>query len=72
MITCTLEFSENINDIYEIFLSENLESNRAKCVISKGKTLKFQITANDPVSMKAYVNSILKIVQTHNKISHIK
>ena len=72
MINCTLEFSENINDIYKNFLSENLESDRAKCIMSKGKTLKFQITANDPVSMKAFVNSILKVVQTYDKVSNIK
>ena len=72
MITCTLEFSENVNDIYKICLSENLESNRAKCIMSKGKTLKFKIDAKDPVSMKAFVNSILKIVQTYNKVSKVK
>ena len=40
--------------------------------MSKGKTLKFQISAKDPVSMKAFVNSILKVVQTFDKVSKIK
>jgi tRNA threonylcarbamoyladenosine modification (KEOPS) complex Pcc1 subunit len=71
MITCILEFSENTEDLYKIYLSENLESKRAKCVITKGKTLKFDITAKDPVSMKAFLNSILKIAQTYEKVSKI-
>lgn len=72
IITCTLEFSDNIEDIYKICLSEKLESERAKCVMSKGKSLKFNITAKDPVSMRAFVNSILKIVQTYDKVSELK
>jgi tRNA threonylcarbamoyladenosine modification (KEOPS) complex Pcc1 subunit len=72
MITCTLEFSDNTEDLYEICLSENLESKRAKCIMTKGKTLKFNITAKDPVSMKAFVNSILKIAQTYEKVSKIQ
>jgi tRNA threonylcarbamoyladenosine modification (KEOPS) complex Pcc1 subunit len=72
MITCTLEVSDNINDLQKIFLSENLETNRAKCTISKDKTLKFSIVAKDPVSMKAFVNSILKVIETYNKISRVK
>ena len=72
MITCTLEVSDNINDLQKIFLSENLETNRAKCTISKDKTLKFSIVAKDPVSMKAFVNSILKVSETYNKISRVK
>ena len=73
MITCTLRFEDNIEDLYKIFLSENLESDRAKCVISKdNKKLNFKITAKDPVSMKAFVNSILKIVQTYEKVSKVK
>ncbi len=72
MITCTLKFEDNIDDLYKIFLSENLESDRAKCVMSKDKFLIFKITAKDPVSMKAFVNSILKVVQTYEKVSKVK
>jgi len=68
MISCTLKVNENIDDLYKIFLSEKLKSDRAECIITKNKELLFEITAKDPVSMKAFLNSILKIIQTYNKI----
>ena len=72
MISCTLEVYENVDDLYKIFLSEKLKSDRAECVITKNKALSFEIKAKDPVSMKAFVNSILKIIQTYDKIAYIK
>ena len=68
MITCTLKVTENIENLYKIFCAEKLESKRAKCTIIKGDALIFDIEAKDPVSMKAFTNSILKIIQTHDKI----
>lgn len=68
MISCTLKVNENIDDLYKIFLSEKLKSNRAECIITKDKALLFEIKAKDPVSMKAFLNSILKIIQTYDKI----
>lgn len=67
MISCTLEIHENVDDLYRIFKSEALESERAKCTITKKKLLSFQIEAKDPVSMKAFLNTILKIIETYDK-----
>ncbi len=68
MISCTLKVHENIDDLYKIFLSEKLKSNRAECIITKNDALLFEIKAKDPISMKAFLNSILKIIQTYDKI----
>jgi tRNA threonylcarbamoyladenosine modification (KEOPS) complex Pcc1 subunit len=70
MISCTLEINEDIDDLYQLFLPENLKSDRAECTIKKGKTLKFTITAKDPVSMKAFTNSVLNIIHTYQKIKN--
>ncbi len=72
MITCTLEIKDNVDELYQIFSSEKLKSDRANCNIKKGDTLTFKIEAKDPVSMRAFMNSILKIIETHNKISAVK
>ena len=72
MISCTLKVNENIDDLYKIFLSEKLKSDRAECVITKTDVLLFEIKAKDPISMKAFLNSILKIIQTYDKISQVK
>ncbi|MBT3720628.1 hypothetical protein HN789_07445 [archaeon] len=72
MITCTIEIDQNIDDIHKLFLSEIRNSDRATCEISKNKTLKFNIQAKDSVSMKAFVNSILKVIQTYDKVSALK
>lgn len=73
MISCTLKVNENIDELYKIFLSEKLKSERAECIITKkGNALLFEVKAKDPVSMKAFLNSILKIIQTYQKISQIK
>ena len=69
MITCILEISEDVEDLHKIFLAEKLESDRAKCEIRKNKTLIFEVTAKDPVSMRAFTSSILKIIETYQKIS---
>ncbi len=72
MITCTLKVQDNVDELYEIFLSEKLESDRAKCTIGKDKDLIIKIDAEDPVSMKAFVNSVLKIIQIYEKTKDIK
>ncbi len=71
MIVSTLEIHENVEDLYRIFLSEKLESDRAECSIKKGKSLIFKIRAKDPVSMKSFLNTILKIIETYNKTKAI-
>ena len=68
MISCTLKIQENVDDLYKIFLSEKLKSDRAECVIKKDNGLVFEIKAKDPISMKAFLNSILKIIHTYEKI----
>ena len=68
MISCTLEVYDNIEDLYKIFLSEKLKSDRASVEIKKKESLIFKIMAKDPVSMKAFINSILTIIQTYNKV----
>jgi tRNA threonylcarbamoyladenosine modification (KEOPS) complex Pcc1 subunit len=72
MITCSLKVHENVDDLYKIFLSETLKSDRAECTVEKDKALTFNIKAKDPVSMKAFLNSILKIIQTYEKTKAIK
>ena len=69
MITCRLVINEDVDDLYKIFLSEKLSSDRAECKIKKNKELEFEITAKDPISMKAFLNSILKIIHVYQKIS---
>ncbi|MCM2325438.1 MAG: hypothetical protein NDI94_03165 [Candidatus Woesearchaeota archaeon] len=67
MITCKLEtdFSE---ELYQIFLLENLKSERAECEIKKGKALVFMLKSKDAIGMKALINSILNVIETYNKI----
>ena len=72
MITCELKFEEDIEELYRLFESDTLSSKRASCRITKGKDLVFKIEAKDPVSMKAFLNSILKVVQTYRKIKEVK
>ena len=72
MITCSLEVHENVDELYKVFMSEKLSSERAECQIRKGKCLEFKIRANDPVSMKAFLNTILKIIETYNKTSALQ
>ncbi len=71
-MNCTLEVHEDVDDLYKLFMTEKLESNRAKCEIKKGKSLMFEIKADDPVSMKAFLNTILKIIETYNKTSALE
>ncbi len=71
MITCSLEIHDKVEDLYKIFMSERLESDRAECKIKKDKTLIFKIKAKDPVSAKAFLNSILKIIETYDKTKSI-
>ena len=72
MITCTLKVHEDVDKLYKIFLSENLESDRAKCNVEKGDALIIDIEAKDPIAMKAFVNSVLKIIQTYEKTKDVK
>jgi tRNA threonylcarbamoyladenosine modification (KEOPS) complex Pcc1 subunit len=72
MITCLLEVHDDVDDLYKLFMSEKLESDRATCHIKKDNSLRFEITANDPVSMKAFLNTILKIIETYNKTSALE
>ena len=72
MISCTLKIHDNADDLYKIFLSERLKSDRAECVVKKNNALEFKIKAKDPVSMKAFITSILKIVQTYEKINYLE
>ena len=71
-MNCSLEIHEDVDELYRIFMSEKLESDRAKCRIKKGKSLIFEIVASDPVSMKAFLNTILKIIETYNKTSALE
>ncbi len=72
MIFCTLKIYENIEELYKIFLSEKLKSDRAEITIKKNNALIFEIKAKDPISMRAFITSILKIIQTHDKILQVK
>ena len=67
MISCFLEVNDNAEELYEIFKPEHLDSERARCKIKKGRSLIFEIEAKDPVSMKAFTNSILNIIITYQK-----
>lgn len=68
MITAKLVVTDNIEDIYRIFLAEKLESKRAKCTVKLGKELVFEVKAKDPTSMKAFMNSILNVIEIYSKI----
>ncbi|MFH2020962.1 MAG: KEOPS complex subunit Pcc1 [archaeon] len=70
---CTLTISSHADELYDVFKPENFDSSRARCIIQKDKkSLVFDIDAKDPVSMKACLNSILKIVETYEKVSVLK
>jgi tRNA threonylcarbamoyladenosine modification (KEOPS) complex Pcc1 subunit len=69
---CSLEVHENVDELYQVFLSEKLESDRASCTIKKDTTLVFEVKAKDPVSMRAFLNTILKIIETYDKIKAVK
>lgn len=67
-MNCTLEVHENVEDLYKIFLPETLSSKRATCTVEKDTALRFTLQAQDAVSMKAFLNSILKIIQIYDKL----
>ena len=67
MITCSLVVHEDVDDLFRIFMSEKLESERASCAIKRGENLTFKIRADDPVSMRAFLNTILKTIETYKK-----
>jgi hypothetical protein len=71
MITCSLEVHDDVDDLHKIFLSERFESERAQCIIKKGESLKFSLSAKDPVAMKSLLNSILKVIETYQKTARI-
>ena len=71
MITCTLEFHDDVEDLYKLFLSEKISSGRGDMKIKKGKSLFFEINAKDLVTMKIFLNSILKVVETYNKVKAV-
>ena len=68
MITAKIIVEENVDDLYRIFKAEKLESKRAKCTIKKNKALIFEVKAKDPISMKAFMNSILNVLEIYSKI----
>jgi len=70
MISCSLELNTDVDDLYKILKSEELKSPRAHCTIKKNKRLILKIEAKDPVSMKAFLNTILKIIETYQKIKN--
>ena len=72
MISCALEVSEDIDELHRIFLAERLESSRATCRITKGRSLVFRVKAKDPVAMKALLTSILKTIEIYNKTRDLK
>ncbi len=73
MIVCSLKIQDRVDEIYKLFLSEKLESDRAYCKIKKIKkenkeySLVFNVRAKDPVSMRSFLNTILKIIETYEK-----
>jgi len=70
MIKCRIELEDDVSDLYKIFLSETLSSDRAECKVTKTDVLVFDIAAKDTVSMKAFVNSILKVIETYQKVKN--
>ena len=72
MLSCVLEITEDIDNIERLFV-EKLETKKAKCTITKKKdSLILKINANDPVAMKAILNSILSTIQVYHKAKEIK
>lgn len=67
MITCTVTVHDNKDQLYNLFKAQNLESKRATCTIENSKELTFTITAKDPISLKAFVTSILNTIHVFEK-----
>lgn len=65
---CILAVEEDVSELHNIFLAEDLNTKRARCKIEKGEVLKFTIDANDPIGMRALINSILKVIETYQKL----
>ena len=65
---CTLQISDS-DSLFKILSLENFGSDRAKCKISKGLV---EIEAKDPASMRSIVNSVLKVIEAHDKAMQIK
>jgi tRNA threonylcarbamoyladenosine modification (KEOPS) complex Pcc1 subunit len=72
MIKCQLSIDNNIDHLHKIISAEKFVSKRATITLSKSNNLSIIIEAKDPISMKAYVNSILNIINTYEKISNVK
>ncbi len=74
MIECEITLTDDIENIHKLFLPElPVRTNRAEYKIFKQKdALRIQVKAKDVTSMKAFVNSILKVLETHKKITKLK
>jgi tRNA threonylcarbamoyladenosine modification (KEOPS) complex Pcc1 subunit len=72
MIKAKITVDKHIDELYLVFKAEKLETKRASCTIkkskSKVKSLIFEVEAKDPVSMKAFMNSIMNTIEIYEKI----
>ena len=59
--------------IYDAIRQEQTEQGRAKTKFTKDKeSTKIEIEANDPVALKAHVNSAIKMIETWEKMQKVK
>ena len=75
MIKCDLVIDKDINQLYNLFLPENnqAETPRAKYDIKiKKNNLKITLKAKDITSLKAFMNTIIKFIETYYKIKDLK
>jgi tRNA threonylcarbamoyladenosine modification (KEOPS) complex Pcc1 subunit len=75
MINCEITLKKNLDEIYKLFLPEikQAKTKRAEYTLEKtNKSLRFVIEAKDIKSFKAFVNSIIKIIETYNKVAVLK
>jgi tRNA threonylcarbamoyladenosine modification (KEOPS) complex Pcc1 subunit len=74
MITCTLEFDEEVDRLYDVFLPEVAQSktNRAEYILKKTDKLLLTVKAKDLPRFMSYMSTVMKILDAYYKIQNGK
>ncbi len=68
----TVYIHEDVDILHDCLIPEMSERDRSKVTIAKeGKATKITMEAQDAVALRAAVNSIIKLLITHEKIKQV-
>ena len=69
MITCRIQFEEDIENLYKIFLPEieASKTERAEYTLEKADKLILSIKARDIPRFKSYVSTVIKTLDAYSK-----